>query len=326
MEYREIGASGLKVSPICVGTAFRGIKNGLFDEKACIRTIERAVDVGLNFFDSANIYFGGKSEEILGKALRGRKRDDLVLSSKVGNTFGTGATEPGSSRPHIMREIDRSLKRLKLDHLDIYVIHQFDPDTEMAETLQAMGDLIEQGKIRHFGISNYTAAQVVEALWTCDRQGLPPPLVLQDQYSLLHRWEIEPELMGLCSRYGLGMMAHSALGIGLLSGKFRKGQTPPDGTFWALHKDRFERVMTDQIDAIVQALIDIGDKYGKSPAQVAVTWIIDHPEITAAVIGPDAPEHVDEICGSLEWNLPKDARKRLDDLSKPDMPKRFDRP
>ena len=327
MEYRKIGTSGLKVTPICVGTAFRGFWSGQCDEQTCIRVIERSVDLGLNFFDCANFYFAGKCEEILGKALKGlgSKRDDLVITSKVWSPIGEGPNDRGLSRYHIMREIERSLKRLQQDHVDIYLLHNFDPDTEMEETFRAMDDLVKQGKIRYIGISNYTAAQVVEALWTCDSLGLSRPLMLQNQYSLIHRWEVEPELLPRCRQHGLGMMTYSALGVGLLSGQFRRGQTPPEGTFWAGKQSRFDAVMTEQIDCIVEALIEIGAEHGKSPGQVAIAWIIDHPEITSAMIGPDLPEHVDDACGALEWQLPLGVRERLDGVSKPEMPRRFDR-
>ena len=327
MEYRIVGKSGLKVTPICVGTAFRSLSNGQYDEITCIRVIERAVDIGLNFFDCANVYSAGRSEEILGKALRGMSinRDNLVVTSKVGLPTGEGSRDRGSSRSHIMREIDRSLERLRLDHVDIYLIHVYDPDTTMEETFRAMDDLVCQGKIRYFGISNFTAAQVVEALWTCDRPDLHQPLILQNQYSLVHRLEVESELLRLCRRHGLGMMTHSALGIGLLSGRYRRGQPPPSGTFWAAHAERFKEVMTDRIDAIIQALIDIGGAHGKSPVQVAIAWIVDHPEVTSAVIGPDLPEHIDDAYGALGWRLPNEARQRLDEISKPEVPKRFDR-
>ena len=326
MEYRKIGSSGLKVTPVCIGTAFRGFWNGQYDERTCLRVIERAVDSGVNFFDCANFYFAGRCEEILGKALKGigEKRDDLVITSKVWSPIGEGPNDRGLSRFHIMREIERTLKRLQQDHVDIYLIHNSDPDTKMEETFRAMDDLVKQGKTRYVGICNYSAAQVVEALWTCDKYNLSPPLILQNQYSLIHRWEVEPELLPRCRQHGLGMMTFSALGVGLLSGQYRLGQRPPKGSFWAGKELRFEQVMTKNIDHVVEALIEMGAEYGKSPGQVAIAWVLSHPEITSAMVGPDLPEHVDDACGALNWRLPDEARSRLDDVSAPVMPKRFD--
>jgi 1-deoxyxylulose-5-phosphate synthase len=328
MTYKKIGSSGLKVSPICIGTAFRGFWNGQHDEATCIDVIERAIDLGFNFFDCANSYSEGRSEKVLGKALKGlgSKRDDLVLTSKVWTPIGPGANDRGLSRFHIMREIDRSLKSLQQDHLDIYLLHNFDPDTEMEETFRAMDDLVRCGKIRYVGICNYTAAQVVEALWTCDSLGLQAPLMLQNQYSLLHRWELEAELLPRCRQHGLGMMTYSALAIGLLSGAFRRGQTPPPGTLWASREARFDTIMTERVDRIVEGVIHAAQKLEKTPSQVAIAWVTSHPEVTSAMIGPDLPEHVEDAYGALGWELPCEIGSDLDRLSQPDLPTRYDRP
>ena len=321
MEYRKIGSSGLRVSPICVGTAFRGLWSGRGDEQTCMAVIDRAVEAGLNFFDCANFYQTGRCEEILGRALQRRAglRDQLVITSKVESSMGEGPNDSGLSRYHIMREIDRSLQRLLLDHIDIYLLHHFSPDTEMAETLRAMDDLVHAGKIRYYGICNFRPAQVVEALWICDRMGLEQPLVLQNQYNLLHRVEVEPELIPLCRRFGLGLMTYSAVGVGLLTGQFRKGQKPPTGTLWARQSSRFDEVMTEGVDRIVQELAAIGAELGKSLAQIAIAWILDQEGVSSAMIGPDLPEQVDEALGAVGWSLPVAAKQRLDELSEPDL-------
>ena len=310
MEYRNLGKSGVKVSPICLGTAFRGQK----DESVCIRTVEVALDWGCNFVDTANFYGRGWSEQMVGKALKG-KRDRVVLTSKVGSPMGEGTNERGLSRYGIMREIEGSLKRLQTDHLDLYLIHQRDPTTPIEETLRAMDDLVRQGKTRYIGCCNFHAWEVAEALWVSDRNGLHPFVTVQSQYNLLHRWEIEPELMPLCRKHGLGMMTYSPLAVGLLSGRFRRGQPPPEGSHWA-ERPGFDGAMTEQNDRIVQTLIQIGRGHDKTPAQVAIAWILDHPEITSPIIGPDRPEHAEEAFGALDWKLTPEERATLDEVSK----------
>jgi len=221
MEYRRLGKAGVKVSPLCLGTGVRGE----LDEARLTRTIERAIDLGCNFLDCANNYGRGRSEQVLGKAIRG-KRDDLVITSKVWTPTGPGPNDRGLSRYHIMREVERSLEKLGTDRIDIYYLHNVDPETELEETLRTMEDLVRQGKVRYVGASNYGASQVVELLWTADRLGLEPIACLQNQYNLLHRWQMEPELLPLCRRYGLGLITYSPLAIGLLSGRFRRGEAP----------------------------------------------------------------------------------------------------
>ena len=325
MDYRKLGSCGVKVSPICLGTAFRAFMRGRTDEQTCIDVIKCAVDFGVNFIDCANFYSLGGSEEILGKALKELKgkRDDLVLTSKVYSRIGEGPNDRGLSRYHIMREIDRSLRRLQTDRIDIYLLHHFDPDTPLEETLWTMDDLVRQGKIRYIGYCNFTAAQVVEALWTCDRRGLTPPACLQNQYNLLHRREIEPEILPRCWQHGLGMMTFSPLAVGLLTGIYRRGQQPPTDSLWGQDTGRFEKIMTERIEEIVRTLVDIGADHGITPAQVAIAWILDHPEVTSAIIGPDLPEHVEEVCGAVNWHLPDDARQRLDDVSGMELPGKY---
>ena len=214
-----------------------------------------------------------------------------------------------------MREIERSLKRLNTDYVDIYLLHNWDPDTELDETLRAFDDLVRQGKVRYVGACNFTAAQVVEALWTADRGGLYPLFTLQNQYNLLHRWQIEPELLPLCRQYGLGMMTYSPLAVGLLSGRFRRGQKPPADSAWQ-DDARFAAAMSEQCDRVVQKLTEIGRVQYKTPAQVAVAWILANDDVTAPIIGPDRPEHVEEVVGALEVELGDEELAELDALSR----------
>ena len=266
-----------------------------------------------NFLDCANYYFQGRCEELLGKAIKG-KRDDLVITTKVWSQIGDGPNDRGLSRFAIMREIERSLKRLNTDYVDIYLLHNWDPDTELDETLRAFDDLVRQGKVRYVGACNFTAAQVVEALWTADRGGLDPLFTLQNQYNLLQRWQIEPEMLPLCRQYGLGMMTYSPLAVGLLSGRFRRGHKPPADSAWQ-DDARFAEAMSEKCDRIVQKLTEIGRAQDKTPAQVAVAWILVNEDVTAPIIGPDRPEHVEEVVGALEVELGAEELAALDALS-----------
>lgn len=313
MDYVRLGRAGVKVSRLCLGTAFRGYWRGHTDEATAIRTVETAVDLGCNFIDCANFYYQGRCEELLGKAIK-NKREDLVITTKIWSQIGEGPNDKGLSRFAIMREIERSLVRLQTDYVDIYLLHHWDGDTELDETLKAFDDLVRQGKVRYVGACNFSAAQVVEALWAADRGGLDPFFVLQNQYNILQRWEIEPELLPLCRQYGLGMMTFSPLAVGLLSGQFRRGQPPPEGTPWN-DDDRFARALDEKNDQIVQKLIDIGQGQGKTPAQVAIAWILANDDVTAPIIGPDRPEHVEEVFGALEVEFSAEDLQALDELS-----------
>ena len=310
MDYRRLGSAGVKVSPICLGTAFRGQD----DEDVCIRTIERAIDLGCNFIDTANYYGRGRSERILARALKG-KRDDIVLASKVCSPMGDGPNDRGISRFAIMREIERSLTRLETDHLDLYVLHQFDPNVRLEETMRTMDDLVRQGKVRYVGCSNFGAAQLAETLWICDSGGLESPVSLQIGYNLLRRYEIEPEVMPLCGRHGIGITTFSPLAIGLLTGRFRRGQPAPSDTPWGKSKYKLEKALTEQNDRAIQKLIEIAEERDKTPAQVAIAWILDHPEVSAAIIGPDTPEHVDDVFGAVGWRLDAEHRAALNQAS-----------
>ena len=317
MEYRNFGKAGVKVSPICLGTAFRGSRN---DEALCIRTIQCALDLGCNFVDCANVY---GTESIVAKGLRGR-RDDVVLTSKVHSGIGPGPNDYGSSRYHIMREVERSLRRLETDHIDIYILHAYDEKTPIDETLRAMDDLVHQGKIRYFAASNFRGWQVCEALWSSDRLGLNMLAGVQPSYNMLNRIA-ELDVLPVCRKYELGVMTYSPLAIGLLTGHFRRGQPPLPGSPWAAGSSwyNFDVAMNEQADRVVQMLIDIGARHEKTPGQVALAWILDHPEISAVIIGPDRPEHVEENFGAVGWQLAREEREQLDAVSKHELPMMF---
>jgi len=316
MEYRRLGRAGVKVSPLCLGTGVRGE----LDEARLVRTIERAIDLGCNFIDCANGYGHGQSESILGKAIKG-KRDGLVITSKVCSPVGPGPNDRGLSRLHIMREAERSLTKLQTDHIDIYYLHNVDPLTAPEETLRAMDDLVRQGKVRYLGASNHSAAQVVELLWIADRLGLAPIVCLQNQYNLLQRWKVEADLLPVCRRFGLGLTTYSPLAIGLLAGRLRRGAEPPPGAFWS--REQLQEALSARGDRVVETLIELASARGATPAQLAIAWLLDHPDVTAPIVGADRPEYVDDVFGALAITLTQAERQTLDAVSQWDAPGQY---
>ena len=308
MEYLRLGQAGVKVSRLCLGTGVRGE----LDAVQLTRAIDRAIDLGCNFIDCANNYGRGHSEGILGAAIKG-KRHDLVITSKVYTPVGAGPNDSGLSRFHILREVERSLQRLDTDHIDVYYMHRVDPKTGLDETLRAMEDLVRQGKVRYVGASNHNAAQVIELLWCADRLGLEPVVCLQNHYNLLHRWTVEPELLSLCRRYGLGLTTYSPLAIGLLSGRVRRGEAPPPGAPWT--QAWLDETLSERADGVVQTLIELAAARGVTPAQMAVAWVLHHPEVTAPTIGADRPEYVEDVVAALEIELTVEERQTLDAIS-----------
>ena len=257
MEYVNFGKAGVKVSPLALGLGFRG--QG--DEKAAQRLVEHAIDSGINLIDCANIYGLmddraniGRSEEVLGKAIQG-KRDDVVITSKVFSQMGPGPNDAGLSRYHIMREVERSLKRLNTDHIDVYLIHAYDEATPQEETIRALDDLVRSGKTRYIGCCNHQAWQACKALWIADSINATPYMCIQNMYNLLNR-DLETEMFGLVREEGLGVMCYSPLAVGLLSGVYSPDEPPPAGTLWAKRPDEFSQQMsgaTGQVISTAQA-------------------------------------------------------------------------
>lgn len=309
MDYRNLGISGLQVSPICLGTAFRGEP----EEDVCLATIDRAIELGINFVDCANVYQNGRCERIVGKALKNR-RDELILTSKVCVAVGDGPNDRGLSRHHILREVENSLARLQTDHVDIYIAHTVDHETPIEETLSAFDDLIRQGKVRYIGCSNFEAWRICKALWTSDRYHLAPFICVQDHYNLIDR-RIERELVPLCRAEGLGLMTYSGVAVGLLTGQYRHGQPPPPCSLWSSQLERFKTVMTPQADQVVEGLIRIAAECGRTAAQVALTWLLCRPGVSAAMIGPESPEQVEENIKGIGWELLDEQTKKLDEAS-----------
>ena len=314
MEFVPLGRAGVKVSRICLGCMSFGNESDWKLEIDDARPIvKRALDLGINFFDTANYYSNGRSEEITGALLRDY-RDDIVLATKVYFPMGEKTNQQGLSRVHILKQIDASLRRLRTDHVDLYQIHRWDYETPVEETLRTLDDLVHQGKVRHIGASSMWAWQFATALWTSDRLGLERFVSMQDHYNLCYREE-EREMIPLCRAQGIGILPWSPLAKGFLSGKYKRGAKPETKRFKAdeLLSERFFR--PEDFD-VVERLVEVAKEKGVSPAQVAISWLL-HKGVTAPIVGPTKLEHVEEAVAAVEVKLSEDDMHRLEEPYKP---------
>lgn len=317
MNYVNFGSAGVKVSRMALGLGFRGQP----DPAAAERVVLKALDSGLNLIDCANVYGmmddranAGRSEEILGRALRGR-RDDVVITSKVTSPVGPGPNDRGAGRYHIMREVERSLRRLQTDRIDVYLLHQFDASVPVEEQMRTLGDLVVQGKIRYAGVCNYQAWQVCRALWTQDRLGAPPLITVQNPYSLLNR-SLENEMFPLVREMSLGVMAYSPLAVGLLSGAYSPDSIPPADSLWgSRRRESFTNTMRGRAVEVLTTVRDVARRNGATVAQVAMAWVLAQPEVTVAISGADTEEQLDDNLGALDLELPEEDMRRLNEVS-----------
>ncbi len=318
MEYRRMGRSGLQVSEICLGTMTFG--HGA-DEAEADRILGACLDAGVNFLDTANSYNGGETEVILGNLLRGR-RHEVVLATKVFNPMGGGPNDSGMSRVHIMRAAEDSLRRLGTDHIDIYYLHHVDEQTPLEEALRALDDLTRQGKIRYPAVSNYEAWRLMETLWISDVRNLTRVEAYQPQYSLVVR-DVEEEIVPVCAGFGLGVVVWSPLAGGYLSGKYQPGQARAAGSRseegWAFP----ERYFHPDRNNILATLLEVAGELGRSPAQVALRWVLDQGFVTSAIVGARNQEQIADTLNAAGWGLPEAARSRLDAVSL--LPPRYPR-
>jgi aryl-alcohol dehydrogenase-like predicted oxidoreductase len=275
--------------------------------------VKRALDLGINFYDTANYYSNGRSEEITGELLSGY-RDDVVLATKVYFPMGEKPNQQGLSRVHIMRQIDSSLRRLGTDHVDLYQIHRWDYDTPIEETLRTLDDLVHQGKVRYIGASSMWAWQFERALRTSDRLGLERFVSMQNQYNLCYREE-EREMIPLCHDQGIGLLPWSPLARGFLSGRYKRGEKPDSKRFKSdeLLGERFFR--PEDFD-VVERLEEVAKEKSVSPAQVAISWLL-HKGVTAPIIGATKLEHVEEAVAAIDVKLSEDDMRRLEDPYRP---------
>lgn len=295
MEYRSLGRAGVKVSQICLGTMMFG---GATNEKDSIRMIQRGVDAGINFLDTANVYNQGESERILGKAIRSI-RDAVVIATKVRGSMGQGVNQSGTSRYHIMTQVEESLKRLDTDRIDLYYLHSPDATTPIEESLRALDDCVRQGKVRYIGCSNFHAWRVCEALWVSERMNLEKFVCVQPLYNIVNR-DIEVELLPFCNAHGVGVVSYSPLARGVLSGKYLPGQPPPPDSR-AARQDRriLQTELREESFEVAQKLKSLADAHGKSVAQFALAWVLANPLITSVIIGPRTMEQLGDNLGCL---------------------------
>jgi len=311
MQYRPLGRTGIKVSPYCLGAMMFG-KMANPDHDECVRMIHKALDSGINFIDTADAYSRGESEEIVGKALKGR-RDDVVLATKAFLPMGDDPNRRGSSRRWLTRAVGDSLRRLQTDYIDLYQVHRPAPDTDIEETLSVLTDLIREGKVRAIGASTFPASDIVEAQWVAERRGLARFRTEQPPYSILNR-SIEREVLPTCQRYGMGVMAWSPLAKGMLTGKHRKGEQQPD----SLRAKFFPKAMTDEgsLDK-VERLIPLAQGAGMSLMHMALGFVVAHPALTSAIIGPRTMEQLDGLLAGAEVVLDDELLDRIDEIVPP---------
>jgi len=310
MEYRKLGASGLKISQLCLGTMMFG---GATDEAASNTIIAKARDQGVNFIDTADVYNGGKSEEVTGRAI-GNQRNDWVVATKLANKMGEGPNRGGLSRKWVMQAAEDSLRRLGTDYIDIYYLHIEDHATPLAETVRAIGDLVRQGKIRYFGVSNYRAWRVAEICNLCDRMGIDRPVASQPYYHALYR-VAEVEQLPACKHYGLGVVSYSPLARGVLTGKYQPGADAPKGTRAGRADKRLMQTefRNENLEA-AQKIKAYAEKRGVSPNHFAVAWVLNNKLIDGVIAGPRTQAQWDDYMKALDYKFTNEDEAFIDDL------------
>ncbi|MGH6955380.1 MAG: aldo/keto reductase [Caulobacteraceae bacterium] len=326
MDYANLGRSGLKVSRFCLGAMNFALGGAApwCDEGEARRIVDAFLDAGGNFIDTADVYGAGGSEEIVGRAVKGR-REQVVIATKAAGAVGPGPNDRGLSRRHLVRALEGSLKRLGVDHVDLYQMHRWDPTTPIEETMQTLASFVRSGKVRYIGCSNFTGAQIVEAQWAAERVGGVPLVSLQPRYSLISR-EIEVEILPTAERHGLGAIVYGPLAGGVLSGKYRRGERPPAETRYGgsmgLRGEgglaaQAAHSLSDRNLAIAEAVSEIAGELGAPASAVATAWCLSRRGVTSAIIGPRTVEQFEVYLAALSLNLPQAALKRLSDASRP---------
>ena len=319
MEQRRLGSTGVSVSKLCLGAMMFG-DWGTRDHDESIRIIHRALDAGITFIDTADVYSHGESEEIVGKALAGGRRDDVVLATKVYSPMDDDPNHRGNSRRWIMREVEDSLRRLGTDWIDLYQIHRPDPGTDIDETLGALTDLVHAGKVRYIGHSTFPASAIVEAQWAAQDRGRERFRSEQPPYSILTRG-IEAEVLPVCQRYGMGVIPYSPLAGGWLSGRYRKDAEVSGPMSWARQRlaNRFDLSLPEnqrKLEAAGQ-LAELSDQAGLTLIQLAIAFVLRHPAVTAPIIGPRTMEHLESQLAAADVVLPVDVLDRIDKIVPP---------
>jgi aryl-alcohol dehydrogenase-like predicted oxidoreductase len=317
MDYRTLGTTGVKVSPLCLGAMMFG-DWGDPDPDNGIRIIHRALDAGINFIDTADVYSRGASEEIVGKALAGGRRDNVVLATKVHGTMGDDPNEFGNSRRWIVREVENSLRRLGTDWIDLYQIHRPEADTNIDETLGALTDLVRAGKVRYIGSSTFPASQIVEAQWVAERRGRERFVCEQPPYSMLVRG-IENDVLPTTRRYGMGVIPWSPLAGGWLSGRYRLGEDAPESRRAERIPGRYDLSLPENQRKleIADALGQLADEAGITLIEMAIAFVIRHPAVTAAIIGPRTMEHFESQLTAADVELSDEVLDKIDAIVPP---------
>ncbi|WP_028547444.1 aldo/keto reductase family protein [Paenibacillus sp. UNC451MF] len=312
MQYRRLGNSGLKVSEISLGSWLT--YGGYVADDNAVRSIEQAYDLGVNFFDTANMYERGEAEKVMGKALSQYPRESYVLATKVFNKMGEGPNDRGLSRKHIMEQCDASLKRLGADYIDIYYCHRYDKETPLEETLRALDDLVSQGKVLYIGVSEWTPAQIVEAYAIADKLLLDKIIVNQPVYNMFNRY-IEKEIIPIGKEKGYGQVVFSPLAQGLLTGKYRLGQPIPQDSR-AASKNWGEKQLNETNLIRVGKISKIADELGIKVSQLAIAWILRQSNVASALVGASRPEQVVENCAASGITLTDDVLNAIEDILK----------
>jgi aryl-alcohol dehydrogenase-like predicted oxidoreductase len=316
MEYRQLGRTGMSVSRYCLGAMMLG-PMGNRDQEDCVRIIHKALDSGINFIDTADVYSAGESERIVAKALKGR-RDAVVLATKVHGSMGEGPNMQGNSRRWIVQECEASLRRLETDYIDLYQVHRPEPDTDIDDTLGALSDLVHQGKVRSLGSSTFPASAIVEAQWVAENRGRERFVCEQPPYSMLVRG-IEGDVLPTCARYGMGVIPWSPLAGGWLSGKWRTGADDLTSRRAARIPQRYDlSIPANQrkLEA-ADALADVAEQAGTTLVHLAVAWVMNNPAVTSAIIGPRTMDQFVTQIGAVDLALERDVLDRIDEIVPP---------
>jgi aryl-alcohol dehydrogenase-like predicted oxidoreductase len=322
MNYRYLGKTGLKVSELCLGAMTFGRET---PEEESYGMLDRFVAAGGNFIDTADVYSRGLSETILGRWLKGKQREDLVIATKVRGAMGDGPNDVGLSRKHIVAGVEASLRRLGTDYIDLYQVHAWDQGTPLEETLSTLNGLVQSGKVRYIGASNYSGWQLQKGIQISRQMGWEPFLCLQALYNLLDR-EAEWELLEICQNEGLGFICWSPLRGGWLSGKYRRGMSkPPEGTRveeaeehgWS---EAWSKYDNEHTWGVIDVLIELADQLGKTAAQVALNWLSHRPGVTGPIIGARTTAHLEDNLGAVGWSLSAEHLARLNQVSEVEPP------
>ena len=311
MNYRNLGKWGLKVSEISLGSWVTDLA-GTDAETVALQTVNAAFDAGVNFFDCADAYSGGAAERFLGKALKDHARSEYVVSSKVFFPMGRGANDWGLSRKHIIEQLDKTLKNMKLEYLDLYFCHRFDPTTPIEETMQVLSDMVAAGKILYYGVSEWSPVQITEAVAITKQYNLRPLSVIQPQYNMVDRY-IEDEIVSICEKNGVGIVTFSPLSQGLLTGKYRKGMPLPEGSRATWQADRqINNLLTEENLDKVEQLIKVAEGLGVPLSVLALAWILRKKQVTSVITGASKPAQLQANVQASGFSIPADALEEIE--------------